>query len=105
MTPLISFIDCLPHQVRSGLDVSFMLLTCGGVVIKMMTQGPLTFLKQPWYMLDLACLLLALMTLMTSLRTSLRTSLDCVVLQVHARFGLLAVGLLQPAEEHRGDHL
>lgn len=48
-----------------------MLLTCGGLVIKMMTQGPLAFLKQPWYMLDVACLLLALMTLMTSLMTPL----------------------------------
>ena len=74
--------------------MTFMLLTCGGLVIKMMTQGPLAFLKQPWYMLDVACLLLALMTLMTSLMTPL----ECVVPQVHARSHLLAVGPLQPAE-------
>lgn len=63
-----------------------MLLTCGGLVIKMMTQGPLAFLKQPWYMLDMACLLFALMTLMHS--SSSRGTCTCSMWP-----GLLAVGL------------
>ena len=53
--PSLSSPALTPPSVRYGLDVTFMLLTCGGLVIKMMTQGSLAFLKQPWYMLDVAC--------------------------------------------------